>query len=91
MSIFIVLFVAVLCLVSGAAVAGLSVWKKEEEKLRAAEAVRLHQMHESREAMKEKGKEIARLKDALRARDETLYALQARVNELEAPSRGSGV
>lgn len=87
MYVILVVFVAVLCLVSGAVVAGVSVWKQEERKLHGLEAARLDQVRESREAIKEKKKEIERLQSALKARDETLYALQARVNELEAAAR----
>jgi uncharacterized protein HemX len=87
MFVFIVVFVAVLCLVSGAVAAGVAVWKQEERKLHALEAARLDQMREAREALKEKKKEIERLQEALKTRDATLYSLQSRVNRLEAAAR----
>ena len=87
MFVLVVVFVAILSLVCGAVVSGVSVWKRAERKLHALEASRLDQVRASREAVKEQKKETERLQAALKARDETLYALQARVNELEAAAR----
>lgn len=87
MYVFLLVFTALLSLASGAAVAGVSVWKRAERKLHELEASRLDQVRASREAVKEQKKETERLQAALKARDETLYALQARVNELETAAR----